>query len=87
MSIIKVLGKMERGYVDKTTGEHRNFRRIYAEYVDGSEEEGLTGNRVEEIKPPMGFDMAKILIGQHYELLIERRGQYANIADIRPCKV
>lgn len=76
MSVMKVVGKIDRTYADRQTGAMKTYRRVYGIWEDKTDRE-LEGHLVEELRIPNAVDLSKVSVGQSYRVYYEQ-SQYGS---------
>lgn len=71
-----ILGKTNKMYINKTTGEQKTMKRLFVSYEDAPED-GFVGQKVKELGS-ITCDISDIKVGKTYDLNIMIRNGKAN---------
>lgn len=73
---VVVIGKTNKLYINKTTGEQKTMKRLFVSY-DDVPEEGFTGKKTKEITSII-CDIGDMKVGKTYDLNIMIRNGKGN---------
>jgi len=86
MSKALVVGKEQRSYADKTTGELKQYRAMHVVWQD-KKKDGLTGSMVETVSVPRELDFDSVQVNTIYRLHYGSiGGRYARLEEIELVK-
>ena len=91
MDVVRLMGIEKREWVDKATGELKQFVGLHVVYEQGGVESGFVGKRCENFACPREVNPADLKMGQCYELQYThfqmKNGLGARITGLVPVEV
>lgn len=84
--LCEVVGKIERSYPDKETGELKTYRALHVVWDASKKENGLLGRSVQEVRIPFQVDLDKVQVGQPCRIEFGDFRGYSRVVLVEPAK-